>query len=403
MHLFNPWHDLALANFAANYTPPASAMQMTEELAALPVWYGEGDAVIAEEKENRSFLDAIKEMLPVSSELISFAEIALHPREKIIPWGWNPTLCKKLLSLGASEEQIPTMEELQRLRDYSDRQHAVRLLRELSAQESSFCGESHYFTRVEELLDFLQSTPGDKVLKMPLSGSGKGLIWILGNITDKQTDWCRRVIREQGGVVAEPALCKVQDFAIEFYLHAGQVRFTGYSLFRSAASGAYTGNELLSDSRIEEKLSAYIPVALLRRLREALLAKLAACFPLYTGYAGVDMMICKTAEEYRIQPCVEINMRMNMGMVARRFHDRFMGVDGQGRFTVAYFKKPESALLFHQKMQWESPLTVENGKIVSGYLSLTPVTAVTRYIAYVVATYPRCESFATNSVVAVSE
>jgi hypothetical protein len=144
---------------------------------------------------------------------------------------------------------------------------------------------------------------------------------------------------------------------------------------------------LLSDSRIEEKLSAYIPVALLHRLhrlREALIEKLATCFPLYTGYAGVDMMICETAEEYRIQPCVEINLRMNMGMVARRIHDRFMEVDGQGKFTVDYFKKPEGALSFHQKMQRESPLTVENGKIVSGYLSLTSVTKTTRYIAYVV-------------------
>lgn len=388
MHLFNPWHDLALANFAANYTPPASALQMTEELALLPVWYGEGDAVIAEGKETRSFLDTIKEVLPVSAELISFAEIALHPREKIIPWGWNPALCKKLLSLGASKEQIPTMEELQRLRDYSDRQHAVRLLRELSAQESSFCGESHYFTRVEELLDFLQSTPGDKVLKMPLSGSGKGLIWILGAITDKQVDWCRRVIREQGGVVAEPVLQRVVDLAMEFYLDEGITRFAGYSMFRSAKSGAYLGNELLSDSRIEENLSAYVSIELLHRLRETLLGKLSLYFPSYSGYAGVDMMICKTEEGYAVQPCVEINMRMNMGVVARRFQDRFMGVDGQGRFTVDYFRKPEGALSFHQKMQRESPLTVENGKIVSGYLSLTPVTADTRYSAYIVVAHP---------------
>ncbi len=384
MHLFNPWHDLALANFSVNYTPPASAMQMTEELALLPVWYGEGDTVIADGKENRSFLNTLKEVLPVSAELIAFPEIPLHPHEKIIPWGWNPALCKKLQSLGAAEEQIPTMEELIRLREYANRQNAVQLLRELKAEEPGFCGESHYFTRVEELLDFLQSMPGDKVLKMPVSGSGKGLIWILGNITEKQTDWCRRVIREQGGVVAEPALRKVQDFAMEFYMVKGITRFAGYSLFRSSASGAYAGNDLLSDSRIEEKLSAYIPVALLHRLREALLEKLSACFPLYTGYAGVDMMICETDEGYRMQPCVEINLRMNMGMVARRIHDRFMGVDGQGKFTVDYFKKPEGALLFHQKMQRESPLTVENGKIVSGFLSLTPVTKTTRYIAYVV-------------------
>jgi len=163
------------------------------------------------------------------------------------------------------------------------------------------------------------------------------------------------VIHEQGGVVAEPVLRKVQDFAMEFYMDKSITRFAGYSLFRSATSGAYTGNELLSDSRIEEKLAAYIPVALLHRLRETLLEELAACFPLYTGYAGVDMMICETAEGYRMQPCVEINLRMNMGMVARRIHDRFMDVDGQGKFTVDYFKKPEGALSFHQKMQREYP------------------------------------------------
>ena len=400
MHLFNPWHDLALANFAANYTPPASAVKMAEDLALLPVWYGEGEAVIAEGDINRLFVDDIREMLPVASKLISFNEIALHPHEKIMPWGWDPALCKKLLNLGAAEEHIPTMEELCRLREYANRKNAVRLLCELKTGEAAFCGashyfelktfetafcgESHYFTRIEELLAFLQSVPGDKVLKMPLSGSGKGLMWILGDMTDKQTDWCRRVIRQQGGMVAEPVLRKVLDFAMEFYLDEGACRFAGYSLFHAAASGAYGGNELLSDSRIEEKLSAYIPVALLHRLRDALSEKLAACFPLYTGYAGVDMMVCETDEGCRVQPCVEINLRMNMGMVARIFHDRYLQPGTEGQFVVDYFKKPDDALSFHQKMQRNSPLRVENGKIVSGYLSLTPVTADTRYMAYVV-------------------
>ncbi len=76
------------------------------------------------------------------------------------------------------------------------------------------------------------------------------------------------------------------------------------------------GNELLSDRRIEEKLSANISFTLMQQLRETLLVKLAGYFPLYTGYAGVDMMICETAGGYRVQPCVEINMRMNMGVAA---------------------------------------------------------------------------------------
>ena len=48
MHLFNPEHDLALANFSPNYTPPASATLMAAELALLPVWYSGGEPVVAE-------------------------------------------------------------------------------------------------------------------------------------------------------------------------------------------------------------------------------------------------------------------------------------------------------------------------------------------------------------------
>ncbi|MDD2246148.1 MAG: hypothetical protein PHC39_03585 [Proteiniphilum sp.] len=384
MYLFNPWHDLALANFEANYTPPAAAVKMAEDLAVLPVWYGKGDWVIAEGELNRSFVDAIKKILPVSSDLIPFSDISLYPGEEIIPWGWSPALRKMLLVQGAAEQQIPAMEDLRRLKEYANRQNAVLLLRELKAVDDGFCGDSYFFTNMEELLAYLHSTPCNKVLKMPVSGSGKGLIWILGNITDKQIGWCRRVIRLQGGVVAEPVLNKIQDFAMEFYIDRGRASFAGYSIFGSTASGAYKGNELLSDRRIEEKLSANISFTLIHRLRETLLVKLAGYFPLYTGYAGVDMMICETAGGYRVQPCVEINMRMNMGVAAHLFYDSFVNPSLEGKFVVDYFKKQGSALSFHEKMQQESPLRVAGGKILSGYLSLVPVTADTHYIAYVV-------------------
>lgn len=382
--LFNPEHDLALAHFSPNYTAPASAALMATELALLPAWYGEGDPVVAEGEQHRLHLEAVRQLLPITSSLVSYSEVSLQTNQTIIPWGWNPVLRKRLISYGVHEERLPSLEELQRLRAYSHRQHAVRILGELQAEEPAFCGESRYVTSLEDLLAYLQSFSGDKLLKMPLSGSGKGLIRVQGTITDKQGDWCRRVIREQGGVVAEPVLRKVEDFAMEFYLKRGKAQFAGYSLFRAATSGAYRGNELLSDALVLERLSRYIPIRLLDDLRASLTAKLAASFPHYNGYAGVDMMICDTGAGYRIQPCVEINMRMNMGMVARIFHNRFMPDHGEGSFTVAYFKKPGSALLFHRKMQVEHPLKVEQGRIISGYLALTPVTGTTRYAAYVI-------------------
>ena len=51
---------------------------------------------------------------------------------------------------------------------------------------------------------------------------------------------------------------------------------------------------------------------------------------------------------------------------------------------VEYFKDNSGALEFHKKMQREKPLKIDNGKIISGYLALTPVTQFTHYTAFAV-------------------
>src|SRR5690554_7830919 len=130
MYLFNPEHDLALANFSPNYTPPASAALMAAELALLPVWYSDGNPVVAQGKQHRLHLEAVRQLLPVTSSLISYDEISKHTHQNIIPWGWNPALRKRLITCGVQEEQLPSSAELLQLRNYSHRHHAVRILSE---------------------------------------------------------------------------------------------------------------------------------------------------------------------------------------------------------------------------------------------------------------------------------
>ena len=389
MHLFNPENDLALANFSVNYTPPASAVKIADDLAVLPAWYAPDEAkVIASTVQNEPFLSRWKESFPLRVSLVPLSSISLFPKEKIIPWGWNPALRKRLLDAGATKESLPSMEELKQLRSDSGRQNAIHILNELKAENNGFCGESYFFSAVDDLLHFLHSRHGDHVLKMPNSGSGKGLSWVKGKITDKQTDWCRRVIHEQGGLVAEPVLIKIEDFAMEFNLADNKAEFIGYSLFQSTSSGAYRGNFLMPQTDMEERLSEYTGPELLRQLRKSLAEKLSRQFPTYSGYLGVDMMVCKTDTGYRVQPCVEINLRMNMGIVAHIFYNRFVKTGSTGKFTVDFFKKTGEALTFQQRMSTDFPLIIENGRIVSGFLSLTPVSEQTQYLAYVFATSP---------------
>ena len=383
MYIFNPEHDLALGNFGANYTPPESAVKLASDLALLPVWYApDGELIVAGGAANADYLRTLQSILPIRSEAIPFTEIPSFAPERIIPWGWNPLLRQQLIKAGVSRDLLPSMEELARLREYSGRQHAARLLRELLPQNDVFCGGALFFTRLYEVQEYLSSFSGDKVLKMPNSGSGKGLIWIKGEITDKQIDWCRRVIATQGGVVAEPVYDKQTDLAMEFSANHGKVTFECYSLFESAYSGAYAGNRLLTDKQFENEVSKFIDVSVLYRLREQLTNRLAEYFPEYEGPMGVDMMICRTEEGFRLHPCVEINMRMNMGLVARRFFDRFVHPDSEGMYRIGYFKREGEASKFCCEQKKAFPLEIDHGKISSGYLPLTPVNETTRYVAW---------------------
>ena len=385
MYIFNPDHDLALANFKSNFTSPASARKLRNDLAMLPVWYAPDEAfIIAEGELNNAFLDSLKRKLPINNQLVSFSQLSGFSQMKVKPWGWNPAIRRQLFEAGLSEHQLPLLSDLDLIRTYSSRQNAVRLLAELKETSPSFCGESYFYTDIDDLLTYVYASQEDQVLKMPYSGSGKGIIWIKGEITDKQIDWCKRVINKQGGIVVEPVLNKVQDFAMEYEMTDSGIQFIGYSLFQSAPSGAYLGNILLSDTAIENKLSTFIETAILKELKSTLDTKLSAYFPHYRGYLGVDMMVCQTSEATcKLQPCIEINLRMNMGIVAHRFYERFVHPNSSGKYAINFFKQEGGAKSYEQKMHSEFPSIIENGKIKSGYFALTPVDDQTSYAAYV--------------------
>ena len=76
-------------------------------------------------------------------------------------------------------------------------------------------------------------------------------------------------------------------------------------------------------------------------------------------------------------------MRMNMGIVAHRIFERFIHPNSIGMFSINYYKQDGEAYNQHITMQLNNPLIIENEKIKSGYLALTPVDGNTSYIATV--------------------
>lgn len=388
LYIFNPEHDLALASGEANYMAPASARRMASELALLPMWYAEeGSAVLAPSAYNLDYVKKIQELLGLSVDLITEPELAIEPDLDIRPWGWDVALRKRLSVLGVDEVLLPSMGQLNDLREYSHRSKAVALLPELQLNEC-FCGESYYLKTPEEWKRFVEGRK-ECLLKAPLSGSGKGLNWCKGIFTPFISGWCTRVAASQGGVIAEPIYNKVEDFAMEFYSDgAGELTFVGYSLFHTGKSGMYEGNCLLSNEAIRKKLSQYVPLEALTDLENCLKYRLSALVGIvYKGYLGVDMMICRFPENekpvFRIHPCVEINLRMNMGVIARFLHDRYVRPGSTGRFVIDYHPSEGEALQEHERMSATYPLESREGRVYSGYLPLVPVHRRSCYRAWI--------------------
>jgi hypothetical protein len=250
---------------------------------------------------------------------------------------------------------------------------------------------------VEECRDFVNSGQG-RLLKAPLSGSGKGLNWCPEIMTAGVEGWCRQVIERQGAVVGEPVYTKLADFAMEFLADGkGEPRFIGYSLFTTSRSGSYEGNLLMSDEEIEIRLAEMVAKRdtesqqaemaareSLHAIREALPPLLLREIGDYEGYVGVDMMVCDVDGAALIHPCVEVNLRANMGVLSHYIYKMYMSPTSRGTFRLDFHSKAGEALEVHQRMMAEHPASIVDGKLVSGYLALTPVTKETMYLAYTI-------------------
>jgi hypothetical protein len=199
-------------------------------------------------------------------------------------------------------------------------------------------------------------------------------------MTESKRGWCRNIAEKQGCVIGEEAYDKVQDFAMEFSCLDGKATFAGYSLFETER-GIYRSNELSSDEDIFKRLTEkWVSAEDLLTVQHCLLSFLEnEIAPFYTGLLGVDMFVFRRDGAFRLHPCVEINVRMTMGGVARIFYDRFVQPSATGRFFIDHYPSSGSLWQDHQQRRSLLPLQVVDGQIAHGYLSLSPVTQRSHY------------------------
>lgn len=381
LHLFNPENDLALADGSFNYCPPPAAMAIAAELASLQLWYAGKEELIFLPQDHLQFHSGMATMFELPNVYIPSMRQSIS---SLSPWGWSAQMRHRFKAMGFDRSLLPGDEEIVKMRSLSSRVLTIEVLTALGTAGIDTPPLPCYIDNVDDVVAFVNSHERC-VVKAPWSGSGKGIMWGIGRAEEPMVHFCHGVIRRQGGVVCEHFLNAKQEFAMEFHAVDGKVEFVGYSLF-TAENGTYSGNLLASDEEIERILSVYVPKDRLAAVKECLcdIMQKQLSGSGYCGYFGVDMMIYDNGGGYRLNPCMEINLRMNMGVVARLFYDRFVGNGCKGVYRVRFFKQAGEALRTHFEMQAAHPLIVENGRVLKGYMSLVPVTSGNRYIAYVI-------------------
>ena len=290
IYIFNPEHDLCIANGDENFVPPRSAVGFA--------------------KENIDLSEHLKR--------------PNKQRRQIIPWGWNHSLKKRLINEGTDPAILPSEEELQFIRTHSRREFALDVHSRLSCKNPLIIGQDYRIVAksVREIEAFI-SANGSGVLKSPLSGSGKGIRFVREKLSESDEGWCRKTIDKQGSVIVEGRFDIIMECAMLFECHHDGIDFIGYSLFESR-NGSYSRNILASNEDIEDIIAGYIKRDTFTAIREDLMSILAdTLVGHYEGFLGVDQMICQDDSPVFV-PVSEINLRMTMGLIARNQYDIYI-------------------------------------------------------------------------------
>lgn len=323
IHIFNPETDYALAAGNNAYNPPARIIRLRQELAFLPSayaadndWIMTFDSVPPTSEEGTRYRDtALKRGIMTVNIGSLKEEMDRRPSSsfRITPWGWNNSLRIALEKAGIDEKYLKSQEEITTLRFLSHRRTCIDFQKRFRTLFPNL--DIHVAQEIftpEEAIEFLSSN-GKAYFKLPWSSSGRGILYVEGEADGKTLEWIAGGIRRQGSVMAEHAFHRRLDFATEWVCTDGEAFFSGLSVFHTSPDGRYAGNVTAPQNELNEMVSEASGEWSGRIIdaQKTILQSIIA--PRYSGPVGIDMLA--TADGH-INPCVEINLRMTMGMVA---------------------------------------------------------------------------------------
>ncbi len=396
--VYNPTCEAAIANGTISYVPNKTLVHFEQDLDVLPMFFATPtDLVLVNQLPKAEFTDLLQNA-GVSLPTFKLFEASLNnpdfvkqPKESLEVWGWSPKIHHDLEKLkpycsNAFQNQ-PNAYWKDHYKELYSRKKAQEVLNlflqnheseaYVSAEKTArICTSIH---EIEKLLNVWKKV----AIKAPWSSSGRGLQLLRkSHLNSSVIQWVKSIFNTQGYVMLEALLDKKHDFSLQFKIDSkGQPIFVGIGFFSTNTNGQYDGNIL---GGIPNVLKPILSEELMKELKEGIAEALIASeiTKHYCGHLGIDCMVfIDDFGNPRIQACVEINLRYNMGILALCLN-QYLHPQSEGVFKI-YFEPKVRFDCFHQKMSQKYPLQLKAGKWFKGYLPLVSFNQNKQFGAYV--------------------
>lgn len=398
VYTFNPTCEYAIANGTESWQPNRLLQKMEFDLSVLQIHFArENDIIVTDNIPTVQFTEQLSKLNIEIPEFVKKAEIKSpkfiqRPKNKLLPWGWSPAMHKFMAALKPScsaefqQSQVCTWQP--EYRNLYARKFALEILKKLVAEiRADYLMPESAIARIcrtKKEIEIAHEEWGKLMVKSPWSSSGRGLQPITTKpVHPKVWEKLMAGINEQGYLLAEPLLTKILDFAFEFKLKKGKAEFLGLSFFSTDKKGQYQGNFLngLPESvppqvkQFTEKSARQLLNPLKNEIENSDLARF------YEGILGVDTLVyADDKNNLKINPCLEINLRYNMGWLSIQL-EKLLHAGKKGIFRT-YYEPGKSFDAFKKEMEKQYPLKISGHKIDNGFMALVDSDATTQFGAY---------------------
>ncbi len=398
IYIFNATSEMAISNGTVSFMPNKILTRFEQDLDVLPICYAHSnDVILVNQMPDKQFLELLKKVgfkvprFKLFAQALSDQDFLKEKKAHLRPWGWSPRIHHQLAPFKNQCSQSyldqPNAYWKPEHKELYSRKLALECLKYIINNTSS----NKYISKTllpvictqQSEVEALQQKWQQIVIKSPWSSSGRGLQVLRKAFINKSVEQAlNSTLKSQTYVMVEALLNKQLDFSVQFYSDGkGKLNFLGFGFFNTNDNGQYQANYIgYTPELFNQSLSKTEQECLVKAICTAL--KTHKIADDYCGYLGIDCMLFLDEKgEMKIQPCLEINLRYNMGTIAIKLTP-YIHSESKGTYNIYANAKSDFAS-FSKKMTQEHPFQMKEGKWFKGFLPLTSPNQDKLFGAYI--------------------